>query len=109
MIDKKTLEAIKEKEYLKDKDFSSELHKLIKSFYEGFDLDRQSDEYRKSYITKFVADNEAFFVNYETNVFNPNLRTTDKLSDELTLNKFLGTLVSYLIKLQEEEERSEND
>lgn len=109
MIDKKTLEAIKEKEYLKDKDFSSELHKLIKSFYEGFDLDRQSDEYRKSYITKFVADNEAFFVNYETNVFRANLNSSDRLSSELTINKFLDSLVSYLIKFQEDEERSEND
>lgn len=103
MIDNKTLEEIKNKQYLQNKDFSSELHKLIHSFYSNFDLDRQSDEYRKSYITKFVADNEAFFVNYETNVFNPNLKATDKLSDELTLNKFLGTLVSYLIKFQEEE------
>ena len=104
MIDKKTLEAIKEKEYLKDKDFSSELHKLIKSFYDGFDLDKQESEYRESYIRNFIAKNEAFFVNYESNVYNPNLRTSDKLSDELTANRFLDTLVSYLIKFQEGED-----
>lgn len=109
MIDMKTLEAIKEKEYLKDKDFSSELHKLIHSFYSNFDLDRQSDEYRKLYITKFVADNEAFFVNYETNVFNPNLRTTDKLSDELTMNKFLDTLSLYLTKYYEDGKDEDHD
>lgn len=110
MIDKKTLEAIKEKEYLKDKDFSSELHKLIKSFYEGFDLDKRDKKYRDAYIRDFVGQHEAFLINYQTNVYRANLNTTDRLSEELTLNKFLDTLVSYLIKFQEEEEeRSKND
>ena len=109
MMSQEILEQIKEKKYLKDKDFSSELHELIHSFYSGFDLDRQSEEYRKAYITKFVADNEPFFVNYETNVYNPNLRKSDKLSDELTTNKFLDTLSLYLTKFCEEGKSEDHD
>lgn len=98
MIDNKTLEAIKEKEYLKDKDFSSELHKLIHSFYSGFDLDRQDEDYRKNYIRKFIAKNEAFLVNYQTNVLNVNLSSKDGLSEMKTTNKFLDSLALYLTK-----------
>lgn len=109
MLDEKTLEEIKENRYLRGKDFSTELHRIIHEFYENFDLDRQDNSYREIYIRNFIEDHEPFIVNYVTNIYNSNLRVTDKLSDELTFNKFLDTLVSYLIKFQEEEERSEND
>lgn len=92
------LEQIKDKKFMKNKTFTTELHKLIKSFYEGFDLDKQDNKYREEYIRDFIAKNEAFFVNYVTNVYRPNLRKTDKLSDELTLNKFLDSLSLYLTK-----------
>lgn len=92
------LEQIKDKQFMKNKTFTTELHKLIKSFYEGFDLDKQDNKYREEYIRDFIAKNEAFFVNYVTNVYRPNLRTSDKTSEELTLNKFLDSLALYLTK-----------
>lgn len=98
MIDNKTLEQIKNKQYLQNKDFSSELHKLIHSFYSGFDLDRQDEDYRKEYVTEFIESHEAFLVNYQTNIYRANLNAKDGLSDELTFNKFLDSLSLYLAK-----------
>lgn len=98
MIDLKTLELIKRDEYSEGTNFPSEVHNLIHSFYEGFDLDRQDNEYREDYIRNFIEQHESFLVNYETNVFNANIKNTDKLSSELTLNKFLSTLAVYLTK-----------
>lgn len=104
MIDLKTLELIKNDEYSEGVNFPEELHKLIHSFYENFDLDRQDNKYREDYIRNFVKQHEAFLVNYETNVFNANIKNTDKLSSELTLNKFLSTLAAYLTKFYNDEQ-----
>ena len=102
MIDKKTLKLIKNDECFENTNFTEELNSLIHSFYEGFDLDRQDPRYRESYIRNFVEQHEDFLVNYETNVLNVNIKNTDKLSDELTLNKFLSTLAVYLTKFYED-------
>lgn len=104
MIDLKTLKLIKNDEYFEDTNFPEELHKLIHSFYENFDLDRQDNKYREDYIRNFIGQHEDFFVNYETNVFNANIKNTDKLSSELTLNKFLSTLATYLTKFYDDEQ-----
>lgn len=105
MIDEKTLELIKNNNFAEGTTFSEELHKLIKSFYENFDLDKQDEEYRYKYIISFINRHEDFLVNYVTNVYNPNIHVTDKLSDEITLNKFLDTLATYLTKYYEKEQK----
>jgi hypothetical protein len=105
MIDLKTLELIKNNQFSESVNFPEELHQLIHSFYAGFDLDRQDSKYREDYIRHFIEQHEGFIVNYETNVFNANISTSDKLSDELTFNKFLDTLASYLTKYYEDENR----
>lgn len=109
MTDLKTLELIKNKQFAEGTTFSEELHKLIHSFYEGFDLDRQDSDYRYEYITHFIEKHEDFIINYETNVYNANIHTTDKLSDELTFNKFLDTMAAYLTKYYEDRESDDHD
>ena len=105
MLDSKTLELIKNNQFSEGTNFQEELHKLIHEFYTGFDLDRQDSKYREDYILHFIKENEAFIINYQTNVFNANISTNDKLSDELTFNKFLDTLSVYLTKYYEDENR----
>lgn len=102
MIDEQTLELIKKNQFDEGVNFPEEMHKLIKSFYENFDLDKSDPKYRESYIRNFVKQHEAFLVNYETNVLNVNIKNTDNLSSELTLNKFLSTLAVYLTKFYED-------
>ena len=102
MIDLKTLELIKNNQFSEGTNFSEELHKLIHEFYAGFDLDRQDSRYREDYIRHFIEQHEDFIVNYETNVFNANISTTDSLSENLTFNKFLDTLAIYLTKYYKE-------
>ena len=109
MIDQETLEKIKKKKYLEGTVFPEELHKLIHSFYENFDLDRMDSKCREDYIVHFIEQHEDFLVNYQTNIFNANIRTTDKLSDELTLNKFLDTIASYLTKFYDGEKDEDHD
>lgn len=104
MIDLKTLELIKNNQFSEGTNFSEELHKLIHEFYAGFDLDRQNSEYREDYIRHFIEQHEDFIVNYQTNVYNPNINTSDKLSDELTFNKFIDTVSAYLTKFYDEDE-----
>lgn len=104
MIDMKTLKLIKENRFSEGTNFQEELHHLIHDFYKNFDLDRKDDKYRESYIRSFIEQHEAFIVNYLTNVYNPNIKNTDKLSDELTLCKFLDTVAIYLTKYHEEDE-----
>ena len=104
MIDMKTLELIKNNKFAEGTNFPSEVHKIIHSFYENFDLDKQDSKYREDYIINFIEQYEAFLVNYQTNIFYANLKSTDKLSDELTLNKFLDTLAAYLTKFYDEQE-----
>ena len=99
-----TLEKIKNNEFLEGKSFPEEMHRLIGSFYAGFDLDRQDSKYRKNYILHFIEENEAFIVNYQTNVYNANISTNYPLSDEMTFTKFLDALASYLTKYNEESE-----
>ena len=106
MIDEKTLEKIKNKEFGAGTNFPEEVHRIIHGFYKNFDLDRQDNKYRQDYITHFVEQNEDFIINYVTNVYNPNIKTTDKLSDEITFNKFLDTLGDYLTKYYYEDERN---
>ena len=103
MIDEQTLELIKNNRYSEGTNFQEELRGIIHDFYENFDLDKSDSKYRESYIMNFVNQHEAFLVNYETNIYNPNLKATDKLSDETTLNKFLDTLSIYLTKYYDEE------
>lgn len=103
MIDLKTLELIKNKQFAEGTTFSEELHDLIHSFYEGFDLDRQDSKYIEDYILRFIEQHEDFIVNYETNVYDPHLKATDKLSEEITFNKFLDTISMYLTKYYEED------
>lgn len=105
MLDLKTLELIKNNQFSEGTNFPEELHKLVHNFYAGFDLDRQDEKYREDYILRFIKENEAFIVNYQTNVYNPNINTSDKLSDELTFNKFLDTVSAYLTKYYEDENR----
>lgn len=102
MIDEQTLNLIKSNQYSEGVNFPEELHRLIKSFYENFDLDKSDHSYRESYILNFIEEHEKFLVNYQTNIFNANLKNTDKLSDDLTLNKFLDTIAVYLIKCYDE-------
>ena len=102
MIDMETLELIKNNQYSAGTNFSEELHKLIHSFYDGFDLDREDSKYRELYIRNFVKQHEAFLVNYETNIYRANINTSDNLSSELTFCKFLDTLSAYLTKYDEE-------
>lgn len=109
MIDEKTLELIKNNKYSEGVNFPEEVHNLIHDFYENFDLDEQNDEYRKSYIMNFISKNESFLVNYETNVLNVNIKNTDNLSSELTLNKFLSTLAVYLTKSYDYGEQAVTD
>ena len=97
-----TLEKIKNNELFEGKSFPEELHRLIHEFYENFDLDRQNNSYRESYIRSFIKQHEAFIVNYQTNVYNAHARTTDPLSDEITFCKFLDTMAVYLTKYDEE-------
>lgn len=104
MIDWETLELIKNNQYSNGKSFSEELHELIHSFYEGFDLDKQNSKYRIDYITQFIEQHEDFIVNYVTNIFNPHIGKNDKLSDEITFCEFLDTLSVYLTKYKEEGE-----
>lgn len=104
MIDLKTLELIKNNKFSEGTTFQEEMRSLIHNFYEGFDLDKQDSKYREDYIRNFVKQHEAFLVNYQTNVFYANLKSTDKLSDEMTLNKFLDTLAAYLTKFYDEQE-----
>ena len=106
MINEKTLELIKNNQYSQGINFQKELHVLIHDFYKNFDLDKQDETYRKSYILSFIEQHEDFIVNYVTNVYNPNLKATDKLSDEITLNNFLDTLSSYLTKYYDEEQEA---
>ena len=103
MLDLKTLELIKNNQFSEGTTFQEELHKIIHSFYENFDLDKQDSKYREDYIRSFIEQHEAFIINYETNVYNANLKTTDKLSDDLTFNKFLDTMAVYLTKYYEED------
>lgn len=103
MIDVKTLELIKNKKFDEGVNFQEELHRIIHDFYKNFDLDRQDDRYREEYILSFIEQHEAFIVNFVTNVYDANVRTTDKLSDEITFCKFLDTLSSYLTKFYDEE------
>lgn len=98
MIDEQTLELIRNNQFIEGVNFQNEVYNLIHSFYEGFDLDEKDPKYRESYIRNFVSQHEAFIVNYETNVYNPNLKATDNLSDNLTINKFLSSLSEYLTK-----------
>lgn len=102
MIDEQTLKLIKNNSFSEGTNFQEELQGIIHSFYENFDLDKQSEEYREKYIRNFVKQHEAFLVNYQTNVLNVNIKNTDKLSSELTLNKFLDSLASYLTKFYED-------
>ena len=76
--------------------------------YKLFNLDDDDEDhkYRELYVRNFVSQHEAFLVNYETNIYNPNLKATDKLSDEITLDKFLHTLSSYLTKYYDEEQEA---
>ena len=104
MIDMETLKLIKNNQYSTGTNFQEELRGIIHDFYENFDLDKQDETYRKSYILSFIEQHEDFIVNYVTNVYNPNLKATDKLSDEIALNKFLDTLSSYLTKYYDEKE-----
>ncbi len=104
MIDVKTLELIKNNQYAEGTNFQNEVHNLIHSFYEGFDLDKQSEEYRHKYITSFIEQHEDFIVNFVTNVYRANITTSDKLSDEITFCKFLDTLSAYLTKYYDEQE-----
>ena len=106
MIDLKTLELIKNNQYSTGTNFQEELRGIIHDFYENFDLDKSDPKYRELYVRNFVSQHEAFLVNYQTNVYNPNLKATDKLSDEITLNKFLDTLSSYLTKYYDEEQEA---
>ena len=98
MIDQETLEKIKKKQYLEGKVFPTELHELIHAFYEHFDLDKRDITCREAYIRRFIEEHEAFIVNYVTNIYQANIKTTDKLSDEVTFCKFLDTVASYLTK-----------
>ena len=109
MIDQETLEKIKKKQYLEGKDFPEELHRIIHEFYAGFDLDRKDNSYRKTYIENFIEDYEPFIVNYVTNIYDSNIRTTDRLSDELTFNRFLDTLSAYLTKYYENKKEEYHD
>lgn len=109
MIDLKTLELIKNDQYSEGTTFSEEEHKIIHSFYEGFDLDKQDSEYRYQYVTQFIQEHEAFIINYITNIYNANLKATDKLSDEMTFNKFLDTLALYLTKYYDEDGQTVDD
>lgn len=109
MIDLKTLELIKNNQFAEGTTFSEELHDLIHSFYEGFDLDRQDSKYIEDYILSFIEQHEDFLVNYRTNVYHANINTSDKLSSELTLNKFLDTLAAYLTKYYEDEKSEDHD
>ena len=104
MLDFKTLELIKNNQFSEGTNFPEDLHKLIHEFYDGFDLDRQNNEYREDYIRHFIEQHEDFIVNYQTNVYDPNINTSDKLSDELTFNKFLDTVSAYLTKFYDEDE-----
>ena len=97
-MDMKTLELIKNNQYSTGTNFQEELRGIIHDFYENFDLDKSDPKYRELYVRNFVKQHEAFLVNYETNVLNVNIKNTDKLSSELTLNKFLDSLASYLTK-----------
>ncbi|AZA17299.1 MAG: hypothetical protein HOU59_gp34 (endogenous virus) [Lactobacillus phage ViSo-2018a] len=97
-----TLKKIKNNELFEGKSFPEEMHKLIQNFYAGFDLDRQDSEYRENYILHFIKENEPFIVNFQTNVYNAHVRTTDPLSDRVTFCKFLDTLAAYLTKYDEE-------
>ena len=103
MIDERVLKLIKNNEYSTGTNFPEETHDLIHSFYEGFDLDRQDEEYRYHYIVNFIEQHEDFIVNFVTNIYNPNLKNTDKLSDELTFCKFIDTLSAYLTKYHGEQ------
>ena len=103
MLDLKTLELIKNNQFSEGTTFQEEMRSLIHDFYEGFDLDKQDPKYRESYIRNFLSQHEAFIVNYETNIYNPNLKTTDNLSDNLTLNKFLSSLSEFLTRYYEED------
>lgn len=103
MIDEKTLELIKNNQYSEGVNFPSEVHCLIHDFYENFDLDRQDEDYRYDYIVRFIEQNEAFIINFVTNVYRANINTSDKLSDEITFCKFLDTLSAYLTKYYEQE------
>lgn len=105
-MDKKTLKLIKNKQFAEGTNFQEELHKLISSFYAGFDLDRHDDKFREDYISDFIKQHEDFIVNYETNIYNANISTKDSLSENLTFNKFLDTLASYLTRYYED---GEND
>lgn len=109
MTDLKTLELIKNKQFAEGTNFPEELHKLIHSFYAGFDLDRQDSKYREDYIRNFIKQYEDFLVNYVTNVYHANINTSDKLSSELTLNKFLDTLADYMTKYYEDGKSEDHD
>lgn len=104
MIDLKTLELIKNNQFSEGTTFQEDMRKLIHNFYAGFDLDKQDSKYREDYIRHFIEQHEDFIINYVTNVYNPNINTSDKLSDELTFNKFLDTLSVYLTKFYDEDE-----
>ena len=105
MIDMKTLELIKNNKFSEGTNFQEEMRSIIHDFYENFDLDKNDEKYREDYIRKFVKQHEAFLVNYQTNVLNVNIKNTEKLSDEITLNKFLSTLAAYLTKFYDNEEQ----
>lgn len=109
MMNQNILEKIKKNQYLEGKSFPVELHRIIHEFYENFDLDRQDSSYRENYIRDFIEDHEPFIVNYITNVYIANIHTTDKLSDELTFNKFLDTLSAYLTKYYEDGKDEDHD
>lgn len=104
MIDMQTLELIKNNKYLNGVNFPEKVHCLVHSFYKGFDLDRQDEEYRYNYIVHFIQEHEAFIINYQTNIFNANIKNTDNLSSELTFNRFLDTLAAYLTKYYDDKE-----
>lgn len=109
MLDREMLERIKNNDYSEGEAFPTELHELIHAFYEHFDLDKQDSTYRETYIRNFIEEHEAFIVNYVTNIYQANIKTTDKLSDEVTFCKFLDTVASYLTKYYEDRKDKNND
>lgn len=109
MIDLKTLELIKNNQFSEGTNFLEEEHRIIHDFYEGFDLDKQDEDYRKKYILHFIQQYEAFIINYVTNVYRANIKATDELSDNLTFNKFLDTLALYLTKYYDEDKQTVTD
>ena len=109
MLKTKTLELIKKNQFSESTNFPEELHKLIHEFYAGFDSDKQDSKHGEDYVRRFIEQHEDFIVNYQTNVYNANISTTDPLSDEITFNKFLSTLAAYLTKYYKDRKSDDHD